>query len=191
MEFVEAAEEIEETGFAERIKDLRAATVVLHDADVAENGEVVRDRGHVEPDEGGEIGDAPFARSEGIDELIADRAQQAAIKATDDLLAKAERILRQDGDDADSRLWHAAQSLREPAQEGPEMLPVDFKPLEELIFTFCSMPLPRSLADTDTIPFESISKETSICGIPRGAGGMPTSSKTARDLLSLAKSRSP
>jgi len=68
VEFVEAAEEIEEAGFAERIKDLGAAAVVLHDTDVAENGEVVRDRGHVEPDEGGEIGDATFARSERIND---------------------------------------------------------------------------------------------------------------------------
>ncbi len=91
------------------------------------------------------------ARSEGIDELIADRAQQAAIRATDDLLAKAERILRQDGDDADSRLWQAAQLLREPADEGPEMLPVDFRPLEELIQGIEDKPARRTIGDT---PFE-------------------------------------
>ena len=31
----------------------------------------------------------------------------------------------------------------------------------------CSLPVPRSLADTFTIPFASISKVTSICGTPR------------------------
>ena len=36
----------------------------------------------------------------------------------------------------------------------------------------CSLPVPLSLADTFTIPFASISKVTSICGTPRGAGGM-------------------
>jgi transcription antitermination factor NusA-like protein len=91
------------------------------------------------------------ARTEGIDELIADRAQQAAIKATEDLLAKAERILRQDGDVADTRLWQAAQSLREPTQEGPEMLPADFKPLEELIQGIEDKPVRRTIGDT---PFE-------------------------------------
>jgi hypothetical protein len=68
VEFVEAAEEIEEAGFAERIEDLRAAAFVLEDADVAEDGEVIRDRGHVEPDEGGEVGDTAFPRAEGIDD---------------------------------------------------------------------------------------------------------------------------
>ena len=32
----------------------------------------------------------------------------------------------------------------------------------------CSLPVPRSLADTFTIPLASISKVTSIWGIPRG-----------------------
>ena len=68
VEFVEAAEKIEEAGFAERIEDLGAAAVVFHDPDVAEDGEVVRNRRHVEPDEGGEVGDAAFAGPEGIDD---------------------------------------------------------------------------------------------------------------------------
>src|SRR6266545_3689574 len=37
----------------------------------------------------------------------------------------------------------------------------------------CSLPVARSLAETFTIPFASISNATSICGMPRGAGGMP------------------
>ena len=40
---------------------------------------------------------------------------------------------------------------------------------------FCSLPVPRSLADTLTMPLASMSNVTSICGTPRGAGGMPTS----------------
>ena len=39
----------------------------------------------------------------------------------------------------------------------------------------CSLPVPRSFADTLMIPFASMSNETSICGIPRVAGGIPTS----------------
>ncbi len=41
------------------------------------------------------------------------------------------------------------------------------------------------------MPLASMSKVTSILGTPRGAGGMPASSKRARLLLSAAISRSP
>ena len=41
------------------------------------------------------------------------------------------------------------------------------------------------------MPLESIEKVTSICGTPRGAGGMPTRSNLPSDLLSRANSRSP
>ncbi len=47
----------------------------------------------------------------------------------------------------------------------------------------CSLPVPRSLAPTLTMPFASMSKVTSICGMPRGAGAMPVSSKVASFLL--------
>ena len=39
----------------------------------------------------------------------------------------------------------------------------------------CSFPVPMSLAETLMIPFASMSNATSTCGMPRGAGGMPTS----------------
>ena len=41
------------------------------------------------------------------------------------------------------------------------------------------------------MPFASMSKVTSICGTPRGAGGMPVSSKVPSFLLYAAISRSP
>ena len=53
------------------------------------------------------------ARDEGIDRVIMERAQQAAVKATEDLLAKAERILRREDEGADDKLWQAAQALRD------------------------------------------------------------------------------
>ncbi|CPU65267.1 Uncharacterised protein [Mycobacteroides abscessus] len=56
---------------------------------------------------------------------------------------------------------------------------------------FCSLPVPRSLAPTWTMPFASMSKVTSICGTPRGAGAMPVSSNVPSGLLSRANSRSP
>ena len=48
-----------------------------------------------------------------------------------------------------------------------------------------------SLALTWRMPSASMSKETSICGMPRGDGGMPISSNSPRLLLSAAISRSP
>ena len=55
----------------------------------------------------------------------------------------------------------------------------------------CSLPVPLSLAETLTMPLASMSKVTSICGTPRGAGGMPMRSNWPRILLSAAISRSP
>ena len=54
-----------------------------------------------------------------------------------------------------------------------------------MIVMCCSFPVPRSLADTFTIPLASISKVTSICGTPRLAGGIPSRRNCPRDLLSL------
>ena len=48
----------------------------------------------------------------------------------------------------------------------------------------CSLPVPRSFADTFTIPFASISKVTSICGTPLLAGGIPSRRNCPRVLLS-------
>src|SRR5438270_149960 len=50
----------------------------------------------------------------------------------------------------------------------------------------CSLPVPLSFAWTLTMPLASMSKVTSICGTPRGAGGMPTRSKLPSSLLSAA-----
>ena len=56
---------------------------------------------------------------------------------------------------------------------------------------FCSLPVPRSLAETWTMPLASISKVTSIWGTPLGAAGMPSRRNMPRVLLSAAISRSP
>mmetsp|Transcript_39551 Transcript_39551/g.117639 ORF Transcript_39551/g.117639 Transcript_39551/m.117639 type:complete len:263 (+) Transcript_39551:601-1389(+) len=55
----------------------------------------------------------------------------------------------------------------------------------------CSLLVALSLADTCTMPLASMSNVTSICGTPRGLGGMPTRSNCPRFLLSAAISRSP
>ena len=57
--------------------------------------------------------------------------------------------------------------------------------------TCCSLPVARSLAFTSRIPFASMSNVTSICGMPRGAGGIPSRMNRPSVLLSVAKSRSP
>ena len=58
-----------------------------------------------------------------------------------------------------------------------------------MIFSF--LPVPLSSAPTLRMPLASISKETSICGTPRGAGGMPPSSNLPRRWLSFVIVRSP
>src|SRR6266487_2379771 len=60
-----------------------------------------------------------------------------------------------------------------------------------VICTDCCLPVPRSLADTFTMPLASMSKVTSTCGTPRGAGAMPASSNMPSFLLYAAISRSP
>ena len=56
---------------------------------------------------------------------------------------------------------------------------------------FFSLPDALSLADTLRIPSAVTSNDTSICGTPRGAGGIPVSSKVPRELLSLVRVLSP
>ena len=60
-----------------------------------------------------------------------------------------------------------------------------------MTFTCCVWPVPRSFASMLTTPFASIRNVTWIFGTPRGAGGMPVSSKRARLRLSAAIWRSP
>ena len=55
----------------------------------------------------------------------------------------------------------------------------------------CFFPVPLSTAVTERIPLASMSNLTSICGTPRGAGGIPSSRKLPRDLLSRTNSLSP
>lgn len=57
-------------------------------------------------------------------------------------------------------------------------------PLEDVIVIFCSFPVPKSFADTFTMPLASILKATSIRGTPRGAGAIPSSTKRPSVLLS-------
>src|SRR6476646_5117227 len=47
------------------------------------------------------------------------------------------------------------------------------RPPEAWMRICCSLPVAFSLAETLTMPLASISKVTSICGMPRGEGGMP------------------
>lgn len=95
------------------------------------------------------------ARSEGLDRIIADRAQEAAIKATEDLLAKAERILRSEGEEIEDRLFQAAQALRSgEAVEAPEILPAEFKSFEELLAEVSESDQPRHFGESAFIAEE-------------------------------------
>ena len=57
--------------------------------------------------------------------------------------------------------------------------------------TVCSLPVPRSLAETLRMPLASMSNFTSICGRPRGAGGKPSRLNWPSRRLSAAICRSP
>jgi len=65
------------------------------------------------------------------------------------------------------------------------------KPDPEVMVIYVSLPVPKSLADTLTIPEASISKVTSIYGTPFGAAGKLVKSKFPNFLLSLANYLSP
>jgi hypothetical protein len=60
-------------------------------------------------------------------------------------------------------------------------------PPDAWIVIFCSLPVPLSLAETLTMPLASMSKVTSICGTPRGAGGMCLKIELARAACCLSR----
>ena len=63
--------------------------------------------------------------------------------------------------------------------------------VDEVIVTLCVLPVPLSIALTLTMPLASMSKVTSICGMPLGAGAMPSSWNLPSSLLSFAIGLSP
>src|SRR5205085_329669 len=65
------------------------------------------------------------------------------------------------------------------------------RPPEAWMRICCSLLVALSFADTLTMPLASMSNVTSICGMPRGAGGIPIRSNWPSSLLSAAISRSP
>mmetsp|Transcript_74161 Transcript_74161/g.204253 ORF Transcript_74161/g.204253 Transcript_74161/m.204253 type:complete len:278 (-) Transcript_74161:279-1112(-) len=67
----------------------------------------------------------------------------------------------------------------------------DRRPLSLVMVIFSALPVPLSSAPTFRMPFASISKETSICGTPRGAGGIEPSSNLPSRWQSLVMVRSP
>src|SRR2546421_696367 len=66
-----------------------------------------------------------------------------------------------------------------------------FRVEDAVIVTDCSRPVPLSCALTLRMPFPSRSNVTSTCGMPRGAGGMPSRWNRPSVRLSRAISRSP
>src|SRR5690348_10782865 len=65
-----------------------------------------------------------------------------------------------------------------------DALPILERPLELVSVIFCSLPVALSLALTLTMPLASMSKVTSTCGTPRGAGGMPSRDRKSTRLNS-------
>ncbi len=99
------------------------------------------------------------AHEEGLDQIAAERAEQAAVKATEDLLAKAERILQREEVEVEDKLWQAAQTLRDATAmetESQEFLPTDFKRLEDLIQEVEAAPEPQAFGEA---PFDASEAE--------------------------------
>mmetsp|Transcript_10833 Transcript_10833/g.37745 ORF Transcript_10833/g.37745 Transcript_10833/m.37745 type:complete len:229 (+) Transcript_10833:671-1357(+) len=67
----------------------------------------------------------------------------------------------------------------------------DRRPLSLVMVILFSLPVDFSTADTLRMPLASMSKVTSICGTPRGMGGMPSRWNLPSRLLSLVIERSP
>ena len=84
-----------------------------------------------------------------------------------------------------------ASSACDSASEIIRLTSSSVRPEPPSIRICCSLPVPRSFADTLMIPFASMSKDTSICGIPRIAGGIPTSWNFPSVLLNETISDSP
>merc|ERR1719378_536172 len=63
--------------------------------------------------------------------------------------------------------------------------------LSLVIVILFSLPVDFSSADTLSMPLASMSKVTSICGTPRGIGGMPDRLNSPSLLLSFVRERSP
>src|SRR3954454_18858083 len=76
-----------------------------------------------------------------------------------------------------------SSSACDSASDTMRLISSSDRPEPALISIFCSLPVPRSFAVTLTMPLASMSKPTSICGMPRGAGGMPVSWNLPSDLL--------
>jgi N utilization substance protein A len=76
------------------------------------------------------------AREEGLDRVIAERVHAGIGRAGEDLLAKAERILREEGESTEDRLWQVAQTLTESeplSEEAPGLVTADFRSFDEII----------------------------------------------------------
>src|SRR5262245_304850 len=65
------------------------------------------------------------------------------------------------------------------------------RPDEAVMVICCCLPLAVSFAETLRMPLASMSNATSIWGMPRGAGGMPSRRKRPSVRLSRASGRSP
>ena len=85
----------------------------------------------------------------------------------------------------------SSSALFASASSTMRSISASLSPLDASMRTFCSFSVARSLAVTCRMPLASMSKVTSTCGMPLGAGGMPVSWNLPMVRLSIAILRSP
>mgnify|MGYP000595607110 CR=1 FL=1 len=106
------------------------------------------------------------ARAEGLDRIIAERAQEAAMRATEDLLARAEQILRSEGDELEDRFLQAMQALRAGDEVEITELPTGtFKSFEEVL---AELDTKESAKEAGAFPIEEID-ERALSAKPSGS----------------------
>ncbi len=94
------------------------------------------------------------ARAEGLDRIIAERAQEAAMRATEDLLARAEQILRSEGEELEDRFLQAVQALRSGDEiEITELPSGTFKSFEEVL---AELSAEEKRKDAEAFPIEEM-----------------------------------
>ena len=117
---------------------------------------------------------------EDLQKLIGDLKKLIEEKKYDEIKAKQDELAKKI-QEIGAKFYQTSQETAQ-TQGSEEQAVIDIP---------CFLPEPLSWAETFRIPLASISNVTSICGIPFGAGGIPTRLNIPSETLSDASGLSP